>query len=111
MEKRVRILIKSYIIIRDRNRSFFAKGTKMKLSQNQKLILGILTIVVVGLCASGLGLFYITYGPQLVFDDQVTPTGIVSSSPTFISFPSQAECVNDLRQLISEFSEYWLCVG
>jgi RHS repeat-associated protein len=22
-----------------------------------------------------------------------------------------SECVNDLRQLISEFSEYWLCVG
>jgi len=62
----------------------------MKLSQQQKLILGILSIVVVFLFVIGLGLVYITYEPQLVLVDKKTATEVIPPLPTYTSPPSLA---------------------
>lgn len=62
----------------------------MKNSQNQKIILGLLTIIVVGLLALGFELVYITYRTQLVLDDEVIYTVTVPLHIPLKSSPSQA---------------------
>ena len=62
----------------------------MKLPRNQILILGLLTIIVAGLCTFGLGLLYNIYQPRLVLGDEATPTEPVALPPTAIALASQA---------------------
>jgi hypothetical protein len=62
----------------------------MKLSQNQKFILGLFALVVVCLFVFGIGLIYITYRPQLVLENVAPPTEVVPLLPKFTSSSVQA---------------------
>jgi hypothetical protein len=53
----------------------------MKLSRNEKLILGLLTFIIIGMSVIGLGFVYVTYKQQPVYDDIVAPTVVISLPP------------------------------
>ena len=53
----------------------------MKFSNTQKLILGLLVILVICLFSTGLGIVYITYGQQFVLTFTSTPTKTASLPP------------------------------